>query len=197
MNIQDKYVLYISDNMVPALTLMDSSFSREYIRIIEADSFEEAVILSPEIQIFARKNNMVLGLIIKPLKSPIYTAIPTDLKKLQRLVDGNIEVTTCMELLSVSLIVNEEGKIMKLPLNRGLFFKGRMYDIVSGDMLAVCYNEEGEMINMTEKLLSKTYEYFKSPEVYIFDKNKSDIIPMKCSLEVARIMRENNISIIA
>ena len=64
--------------------------------------------------------------------------IEDSLKAMQEVVGGLIQEYMPFED-EVALIVNEEGKMTGLPLNRGICNeKGRLQDIVAGDFF-ICY----------------------------------------------------------
>ena len=74
---------------------------------------------------------------IKPGEKPKCIEIESDLDALQRAVGGYIEAVYPYED-PVVLIVNEEGKLNGLPLNRALRDEDNdIYDIVAGNFLIV------------------------------------------------------------
>ena len=61
--------------------------------------------------------------------------ITGSLKSMQNIVKGNIEMVMPFDD-DAALIVNEEGKIRGLPLNRALYdSKGTLADVIAGDFL--------------------------------------------------------------
>ena len=76
-------------------------------------------------------------LYVKPGEKPKHIEIENDLEALQRAVGGYIEAVYPYED-PVALIVNEEGKLNGLPLNRALRDEDNdIYDIVAGPFLVV------------------------------------------------------------
>jgi len=76
-------------------------------------------------------------LCVKPGKKPMRIEIEDGLGALQRAVGGCIEAVYPYED-PVALIVNEEGKLNGLPLNRALRDEDNdIYDIVAGNFLIV------------------------------------------------------------
>ena len=70
-------------------------------------------------------------LVIEPECRPEVREIDDSLKAMQEIVGGYIQPIYLDD--SVALVCNDEGKVMNLPLNRGLRDKnGQIYDIVSG-----------------------------------------------------------------
>lgn len=93
-------------------------------------------------------------LLIKPGKKPEIVDIEPGLESLQKIVGGNIQVVYPFEDL-VGLVVNDEGKIEKLPLNRALRDDtGEMYDIVAGNLLVVGLTED-DFGSLSDELIEK------------------------------------------
>lgn len=106
-------------------------------------------------------------LLIKPGKKPEIVDIEPGLESLQKIVGGNIQVVYPFEDL-VGLVVNDEGKIEKLPLNRALRDDtGEMYDIVAGNLLVVGLTED-DFGSLSDELIEKYYKFFEYPEHFIF-----------------------------
>lgn len=99
-------------------------------------------------------------LIVEPNKAPYTKEIKNDLKTMQNLVGGFIE---CIGLNGSALaIVNEEGKIMGLPLNRGIGRNGRIFDIIFGNMVIV--GADGcDFGDLSEEDIETYTEMFKKP----------------------------------
>lgn len=71
-------------------------------------------------------------LLVEPGKTPILKEIDGSLKSMQEIVGGTIQALYPFEE-PVALICNDDGKLLGLPLNRGLRDEeGRIYDIVAG-----------------------------------------------------------------
>ena len=67
----------------------------------------------------------------------------------------------------VGLIMNEEGKLDGLPLNRALRDDdGKIYDVVAGPFLVVGLTEES-FGSLTPEQLAAFEEKFHSPEVFV------------------------------
>lgn len=74
-------------------------------------------------------------LLVQPGSYPKAVNIDSGLESLQAAVGGSIEVVYPFDD-NVGLIMNEEGKIEGLPLNRALRDEqGELYDIIAGDFL--------------------------------------------------------------
>lgn len=67
----------------------------------------------------------------------------------------------------VGLIMNEEGKIEGLPLNRALRDEqGELYDIIVGDFLVVGLTED-DFGSLTPEQLDKFEKLFHQPECFM------------------------------
>ncbi len=96
--------------------------------------------------------------------------IEDSLKAMQEVVGGLIQEYMPFED-EVALIVNEEGKMTGLPLNRGICNeKGRLQDIVAGDFF-ICYApiESERFLSMPPDLEKKYKELFDLPEMFMMD----------------------------
>ena len=68
---------------------------------------------------------------------------------------------------TVTVICNEDGKFMGLPLNRVLYDdrNGRPYDIISGTFLVVGIRGD-DFCALSEDMLRKYKEKFHEPEIF-------------------------------
>ena len=116
-------------------------------------------------------------LCVKPGKKPMRIEIESGLDALQRAVGGYIEAVYPYED-SVALIVNEEGKLNGLPLNRALRDEDNdIYDIVAGTFLVVGLGES-EFASLTPALMEKYEKLFHSPEAFLNLNGHLTVIPM-------------------
>ena len=105
-------------------------------------------------------------LLVEPEKYPRPVEIGTDLEDLQKAVGGYIEVTYPFDE-NVGLVMNEEGKLEGLPLNRALRDdEGQIYDVVAGSFLVVGLTEES-FGSLTPDQMQKFEQQFHQPEVFI------------------------------
>lgn len=112
------------------------------------------------------KEREITVLLCQPGKTAEVTKIPNTLRSLQEQVGGYIEAVYPSSD-PIALIVNEEGKIHGLPLNRALYTEdGQMYDIVAGPMMVVGLTEE-DFGSLRGDLLEKYTEKFKHPERFM------------------------------
>ncbi len=136
-------------------------------RIFEkADTFESRAAEDPVLYDAEAVRDTMTVLLVEPNQHPRPVEIGTELEDLQKAVGGYIEVVYPFED-QVGLIVNEEGKLDGLPLNRALRDdSGEIYDIIAGTFLVVGLTEEDFGSLSPEQI--KTYEEkFHSPEAFI------------------------------
>lgn len=105
-------------------------------------------------------------LMVEPNKYPRQIEIGTDLEDLQKSVGGMIEVIYPYDE-PVALIMNEEGKINGLPLNRALRDdNGNIYDVVAGPFMVAGLTEES-FGSLSPEQIRKYSEIFKQPEMFM------------------------------
>lgn len=87
------------------------------------------------------------------------------LEAMQKMVGGRIEEYMPWEE-EVAIVCNEEGKMIGLPLNRGIEDdEGRLQDIIAGDFF-ICYApiECEKFLSMPPELEEKYLKKFEAPE---------------------------------
>lgn len=105
-------------------------------------------------------------LLVEPEKHPRPVEIGTKLEDLQAAVGGFIEVVYPFED-EVGLVMNEEGKLEGLPLNRALRDDdGDIYDVIAGPFLVVGLTEE-DFGSLTPEQMAFYEEKYHSPELFI------------------------------
>ena len=105
-------------------------------------------------------------LLVEPEKYPRPVEIGKELSDLQEAVGGYIEVVYPFDE-PVGLIMNEEGKLEGLPLNRALRDdEGQIYDVVAGSFLVVALTEES-FGSLSPDQMQKFEQQFHQPEVFI------------------------------
>lgn len=106
------------------------------------------------------------ALLVQPMKKPEIIEVESGLAALQEAVHGYIQVVYPFED-SVGLVMNEEGKLEGLPLNRALYDEnGAIYDIIAGDFLIVGLTEES-FGSLSKDLLKKYTEKYEKPEQFV------------------------------
>ena len=107
-------------------------------------------------------------LIIEPMKEPHVADIENDLKSMQDVVGGLIEVINLED--DIVMVDNEEGKLIGLEGNRRV---GR--DIIAGTFFLCGSNDEGEFVSLTEEQIDKYTNRFKEPEYYTLEQVEDSI----------------------
>ncbi len=107
-------------------------------------------------------------LLIEPGQEPRLAEIDGSLEGMQQVVGGYIQAIYPFED-PVALICNEEGKLLRLPLNRALRDEdGDIYDIIAGPFF-VCGAPLGSesFTSLEEELLEKYCQRFSRPEIFL------------------------------
>ena len=106
-------------------------------------------------------------LIVEPEHRPEVKEIDDSLKTMQEIVGGYIQAIYPFDD-SVALVVNDDGKIMNLPANRGLRDEnGRIYDIVCGTFF-ICGApaDSDHFTSLTPEQIKRYRERFYTPEMF-------------------------------
>ena len=106
-------------------------------------------------------------LLVDPSKHPRTVELPDTLEAMQQAVGGLIQAIYPFEE-PVALVCNDEGKLLGLPLNRGLRTEdGTLYDIVYGTFFLCAAPPDGDSFeSLSEEQLVRYEERFHSPEVF-------------------------------
>ena len=107
-------------------------------------------------------------LLVEPGKRPRTVELPDTLEAMQRAVGGLIQAVYPFEE-PVALVCNDEGKLLGLPLNRGLRAEdGTLYDIVCGTFfLCAAPPDSDSFESLSEEQLARYEKRFHSPEVFL------------------------------
>ena len=105
-------------------------------------------------------------LVIEPEHRPEVREIDGSLKSMQNIVGGLIQPIYLDD--SVALICNDDGKLMKLPANRGLRDKnGQVYDVVCGTFfLCGAPADSDHFTSLTSEQLEQYEKRFHTPEMF-------------------------------
>ena len=105
-------------------------------------------------------------LVVEPERRPKVREIDDSLKAMQEIVGGYIQPIYLDD--SVALVCNDEGKVMNLPLNRGLRDKnGQIYDIVSGTFfLCGAPADSDHFTSLTPEQIEQYRKRFHTPEMF-------------------------------
>lgn len=107
-------------------------------------------------------------IIVEPLTEPYAKDIDGSLDSMQSIVGGLIQAIYPFDH-PVALICNEEGKLMRLPLNRALFDKdGNIVDIIAGTFFICSAPADSESFeSLTDEQIETYKKRFEALEVYI------------------------------
>ena len=106
--------------------------------------------------------------IVEPEKKPVVQNIDSGLASMQQIVGGSIQAVYPFEE-PVALICNDEGKLLRLPLNRALRdSNGAIYDLVAGTFfLCVAPADSDRFEGLTNEQAQAYMERFAMPERFI------------------------------
>lgn len=117
----------------------------------------------------------IKALMIAPNERPRTVELRRDLDSLQKAVSIGAPDQGLIEFVyledNVSILCNEEGKLIGLAPNRRL---GE--DILCGVFYVVAENEDGELISLTEEQLDHYSKLFWEPDVVCVDEIERTII---------------------
>ncbi|MHB1484828.1 MAG: DUF3846 domain-containing protein [Saccharofermentanales bacterium] len=123
------------------------------------------------------KTKKIRVVLVQPMRKPNIIEIGSDLKSMQAAVNGLIEEVSLYDD-DISLICNEEGKILGLPLCRTLKYEnGEVMDIIAGDFF-ICGNDGERFSSLTEEQAQRYAELFRIPEAFVRTENGIIGIPM-------------------
>ncbi len=119
-------------------------------------------------------------LLVQPMLPPQVVEIDNTLKAMQQAVGGDIEAVYPFDD-RVTLICNEEGKLMGLQPCRGLFdSEGHLQDILVGNFF-LC-GEDGENFASLSPAQIETYTAkFAQPEDFVFKNGRIVPVPMQAA----------------
>jgi hypothetical protein len=121
----------------------------------------------------AKKNptsEMIQIVIVEPFKKPYKKTIPNTLDAMKEIVGGYIEnlfIGRTDKDARVGIVLNEEGKLIDLPMNRRLLGSQGVIDFIVGTFFITAYNLQGENISLTDEEAEKFIKRFTAVEVYV------------------------------
>ena len=119
-------------------------------------------------------------LVVEPERRPEVREIDGSLKSMQSIVGGLIQPMYPFDD-PVALVCNDEGKVMNLPLNRGLRDEdGQIYDIISGTFfLCGTPADSDNFASLTPEQIKQYEELFHTPEMFWGMNGRIVCIPME------------------
>ena len=98
--------------------------------------------------------HVITTVMCHPDQEPVVVQVENSLAALQKAVEGNIEIFHLFEN-DVALITNEDGKLLRLPVNKVLLDKrGNPIDVLVGTILVVGTKND-EIISIPNEKISK------------------------------------------
>jgi hypothetical protein len=120
----------------------------------------------------AKKNptsDSIQVVVVEPMKKPYKKTIPNTLEAMQEIVKGYIEIVPFGKTDkggSLAITLNEEGKLINMPMNRIIVGKGGS-DVFVGTFFITAFNMQGDNISLSDADCDKFIKRFTSMEVYI------------------------------
>lgn len=109
------------------------------------------------------------AVIVEPSRRAYVKEIGSGLKSMQKAVGGCIQILYPFEKEELALVCNDEGKLLGLPLNRGLLDEeGKLYDIISGTfVLCRAPLDSEKLASLTLEQGAFCLDRFKTPELFL------------------------------
>jgi hypothetical protein len=111
-------------------------------------------------------SDFIQVVIVEPFMKPYKKIIKNDLDAMKEIVGGWIENVTIGETekgARLSIVLNEEGKLIGLPLNRRII----NFDILAGNFFITAYNLEDDNVSLTDEECELFIKRFTPLEVYM------------------------------
>ena len=117
--------------------------------------------------------------IVEPEKKAYVKEIEPGLESMQQIVGGCIQIIYPFPE-QIALVCHDEGKLLGLPLNRGLRDEsGELYDIISGTFfLCGAPPDSDELVSLTPEQETFCLERFGAPELFLQMNGKLICIPI-------------------
>lgn len=101
---------------------------------------------------------------VEPMKEPVIATLTNDLDHLQKAVSIGADYQGLIEFVyledNVSILLNEEGKLIGLPPNRHFYD-----DILCGVFYVVAEDDEGNLISLSPAQQDRYLRKFAVPDV--------------------------------
>ena len=103
---------------------------------------------------------------VEPQKMPEVVTIGRSLEDLQAAVGGLIQIVYPYTD-KVGLLVNDEGKLLGMELNRSLKDdEGNIYDVIAGTFYVIGLDEEN-FCSLSDEMIEKYMKEFEQPYMYV------------------------------
>lgn len=103
--------------------------------------------------------------ICEPGKQARVAEIENTLEAMQEIVGGYIEAVYAKHGNAL-LIMNEDGKMHGLPLNRGIYEGDELLDIICGTFFVTSYNDEGDFESLNDRQTAEWLKQYRWPETF-------------------------------
>ena len=118
-------------------------------------------------------------LVVEPGKAPYTKEIGDDWRAFHAEVGGAFQIVY-PGYDPVGLVCNDDGKLLGLPMNRGLRDDaGDLYDVIAGTFFLVGLGGGGTTVSLTEEQIRKYKQRFHDPEQFIKVNGKLVCIPVR------------------
>jgi hypothetical protein len=131
--------------------------AKEYVHKAENDAKENPT------------SEMIQVVVVEPNKKPYKMEIENTLESMQEIVKGYIEIVPFGKTEkggSLAITLNEEGKLVNLPMNRIIVGRGGS-DILVGTFFITAYNMQGDNISLKDIECEHLIKRFRGLEVYL------------------------------
>ncbi|MDR3765702.1 MAG: DUF3846 domain-containing protein [Butyricicoccus sp.] len=120
-------------------------------------------------------------LVVEPGKEPETREISGDLGAMQEIVGGMIQAIYPFPGEEIALVCNEEGMLLGLPPNRGLWDEsGALYDIVCGTFFLCGAPADSETFaSLTDEQIKRLEHRFHTPEMFVGMGGRIVCLPME------------------
>ena len=107
----------------------------------------------------------------EPGKRAQVVEIENTLEAMQRTVGGLIEaIYTDHDY--VCLIVNEDGKLLDLPMNRAIYVGDTIADIIMGSFFVAAFDDDGNFMSLNDDQIKRYEKQYRWPEKFTFLGNR-------------------------
>lgn len=113
-------------------------------------------------------DNLIQIVLIEPNKIPYKKLIKNELEEFQKIVEGYIELMSIGKTLedhTITIIMNEDGKLLNMPINR--VFQHTSYEplIIVGTFFLTAIDSEGYNVSLSDSVCEELIEIFSENEI--------------------------------
>lgn len=120
-------------------------------------------------------------LVVEPGKMPEVKEITGSLKEMQKIVGGLIQAIYPFSEEEIALVCNEEGMLLGLSPNRGLWDEtGVLYDVICGTFFLCGAPSDSETFSsLTPEQVTELERRFHTPEMFLVMEGHLVCLPME------------------